>query len=675
MGNYVDAVFGAGGILAEAFQGYEPRTGQVALATGIEESIAQGSTLLAEAPTGTGKSIAYSVPASWWAAKDNLDRDGRGLPRLPAVVVTANIALQEQIVGKDLPQLKKLLPWAFTFALMKGRQNYLCLDKFDELGAEKLTITNQEDRRQITEVEAWATRTKTGDLSELPFEPSKNVRRLIVIGQDDCTGKQCAHYDACHAERARAIAKDADIVVTNYHMFFVDLSLRKETDNAAGILPEHKIVIFDEGHKAADIARDFFGFKVTRGGVRAAARLLSAKATPKKEAVEIDRELQRELQDEADRFFAVLRQYARSDEYETRLKDQHPVQSRQIIELLKRAAKLYREAANRPGWSPGRKRELQKASEKAYGYAVAIEAAMTLQGADGGNVFFIEESETNCALVMKPLKVADTLRESLFETDRIRSAIVTSATLTASGRFDFVATELGCEKAEELVAASPFDWSKQCALIVPDRMVDPRGDKFADMVAETMVQTAELADGRMLGLFTSYRVLERAHKLFLDRGWGDRVMRQGEAPRTQLIARLKEEIGTVLLGTESFWAGVDVPGEALSVVVIDRLPFPSPEDPMLDAYESIHGSRTFKDYSMPRAVIALRQGFGRLIRTTADRGAVVVCDRRIVDKSFGRSFVKSLPPVRLTRDLHDVARMLGRPVPERAAAVSGARYR
>lgn len=661
--SFIDRVFGRGGFLAAKFPGYEPREGQVKLAGAVLGAVQAGQNLLAEAPTGTGKSLAYGVPAVWWASPDNPERTAGKLPQLRAVIVTANIALQEQLVAKDLPLMREILPLPFTFSLMKGRSNYLCLEKWEESTAELALapLTDETDRRQWKEIDAWALKTETGDLSDLPFEPSPRVRRLVVIGQDDCLGSKCAKKDECFAERQRRAAKEADIIVTNYHLFFTDLVIRMQTAGEAGLLPEHGVVIFDEGHKAADIARDFFGFKITRGGIRHATRLLSAPGTAKKQAVEVDAELKKQIADLADDFARDLARYAQSEDYEKRLREKDPVEWKPLHDALVRAGGLLSATSNQPGWEPGRKREIQLAADKCGTIAAAIQEAMLLESQEEGRVYFLEldQEKRNAVLVCKPLEIADTLRQNLFESGRVRSTIVTSATLTSQGSFDFVATELGCETAQEVEAPSPFNWRDQAVLVVPSQISWPTESRYSEDVGRIYPRLVEAADGRTLGLFTSYRMLDIVHKKLLAAGWGDRLMRQGDAPRTQLIRRFKEEVGSVLLGTESFWAGVDVPGEALSLVIIDRLPFPSPEDPMLDAYEEKHGSRTFKDYSIPRAVIQFRQGVGRLIRSTHDTGVIVCLDRRLADKPYGRMFTKSLPQMRQSRDLAEVARFFG----------------
>jgi ATP-dependent DNA helicase DinG len=658
MSDYIDQVFGRTGILAKAFKGYEPREGQVKLARAVESAIVSGSALLAEAPTGTGKSVAYAVPATFHASKNNPLRGE--LPCRRVCIVTANIALQEQLVEKDLPLLQKLLPWEFTFALAKGRGNYLCLDRFDDYAGDIFGERDPALREQWEQIVHWSVSTEKGDLSELPFEPSAALRSKFTITSDDCTAKKCNRYLDCFAEKARKEFAKADVIVTNYHMLFAHLVVLDATEGTAGVLPPFDLVICDEGHKMADVARDFFGAKVTHGAIRWATRLLAgtdkASRSKKSPIPAIAPELRDKIRTLSDNFFGALRLYKNGEDYKARLKVKEPVEWEELCKALVQAANAYLKASEDSAIAIDRREELRKTAIRTGVQAVAIEHAMKLTSPDV--VHYIEEEGEKVILCSRPVHVAAKLREQLF--DAHHSTTVTSATLTTSGAsFDFVACELGCEEAEELVAPSPFNWQEQATLILPTGICDPNDKRFAEMVAEICEEVVERAHGRTLGLFTSYRILNAVHKhLMQSHGSKYTILRHGTAPRSQLIAQFREDISSVLLGTESFWAGVDVPGEALSAVVIDRIPFPTPDDPVLDAIQGRDPSGWFKNYSIPRATIALRQGFGRLIRSTRDRGVVVCCDRRLVDKPYGKTILRSLPPVRVSRDLADVSRVL-----------------
>lgn len=654
----VAMVFGREGLLKQKFAGYEPRMGQVALAYAVDQAMRSGGTLLAEAPTGTGKSLAYGVPASWHAA-----RQGKRV-----VIVTANIALQEQLVGKDLPMLQSILPWNFSYALAKGINNYLCLDRFDDTKGE---LVNQfEDPTEFNrwkEVQVWAAVTQTGDLNELPFEvKAGQLRSAFTTSTDDCTGKACASFDICHGMRARQLVREAQVVVTNYHLFFADLVLRRANEGGRGVLPAYDFVVMDEGHKAADIARDFIGFRLTRHGAAWCVRLLNAKNNPRSKKAPIPPiapELRQDVIDAADQFFRDLAEYSKSDDYVVRIRDRYCVRSgSRLVALLGDAGKALAQASASLPLPADRRTELMTGAARCGVFAVSVQAAMDLKD-DGDVVYFIEEQSGRAALCSKPIDVSGWLRHELFKHETVKAAVVTSATLTVDGKFDHVAEELGAEDCEGVVGESPFDWTKQALVVIPtsfegQRFLPPDKKGHGEQSARVFVEVVRQARGRTLGLFTSYRQLELAHRRLIDAGLPYAVFRQGEAPRMQLIERFKADVTSVLLGTESFWQGVDIPGEALSCLVIDRIPFETPDDPIVDAVNS-RDRRAFQRWMVPRAVIDFRQGSGRLIRTKSDRGVLVVLDRRLLDKGYGRRFTRSLPEgLRISRDLSSVGEFL-----------------
>lgn len=651
--DYVDQIFGLEGPFAATFPGYEPREGQIAMAREIDRAIVDDALLMVEAPTGTGKSIGYLVPAIRHAIAAGKK----------VVVCTANIALQEQLVMKDLPLLRELLPWSFTFALAKGRNNFACLDRLSE---EKIFTSaagarNHTEAEQWREILEWSETTETGDLSELPFVPSSNLKQRFTVGTDDCTGKACAHFEDCYANKAKERYKQADVVVANYHLFFSDLKIRIATEGNAGILPEYGVLICDEVHRAADIARQFMGFRVTQGSIRHAGRLL---APGNDKTPTIDVGLKERIASEADDYFARLRSYRRSKEYKARLARPNVVDSSELVSLLRQAADLYEAAMKDAALGQEAREKLRLGHRRTVTLADSIVAATTLWNAKGV-AYYIEEQGDRVALCAQLIHVGAVLQEHLFST---RKAIVmTSATITVGGKFEYQAAELGCEDARELTVESPFDFERNAVLVVPgsDVMPDLSSKDFREKAsfpaaaAAALVECVRMAEGRTLGLFTSHKGLQEAAQALRNSGWEGRILVQNDAPRTQLVREFREDVRSVLLGTESFWEGVDVPGEACSLVVIDKMPFPSPDDPVLDAVEASSPHGAFKTWSLPRAVIALRQGFGRLIRTRTDRGVVVVLDRRILEKPYGRAFTKSLPRVRVVRHLDEVERFLG----------------
>jgi ATP-dependent DNA helicase DinG len=679
MSDYIDEVFGATGALAKRFPGYEPREGQVSLARAVDAAIKNDGHLLAEAPTGTGKSLAYAVPAIYHA----LQRRENAVPGAAAIIVTANIALQEQLVRKDLPLLSEILTWPFDYALLKGKNNFLCVDRLIN-GAPG--APDAADAEAIEKIVEWANHTETGDVSELPFEPPYSAWSRFSVGSDDCVGSECDYYKSCFSELARKHAQRAHVVVTNYHLFFADMKIRQVTGGMVSILPPYSIAVLDEGHKATDIARDFFGFRITEGSLGWAGAML-----PWEERAG--------LENAAQAFFMSLRSHKNSGMYKARLRKADAVDSSFIVAALRKARVAYGDMIE-PLFGEDATTEQRKEAIKIarkLGRIVEIEKqielAMRLRSSPkqpwqpvpsspddtsgvrwywsdpglGGNntvkseadassiddVFYIEEDRSKTVLCSRPIRVAERLREELFKTTQ--SVSVTSATLMARGSFDFIASDLGVDKPATLEAKSPFNWREAALLVTPPDVPEPNAAEFTRAAAQKCRETIEYAKGRTLALFTSYKNLNAAHEAVLHTGY--RILRQGDMPRTQLIDEFRKDTNSVLLGVESFWAGVDVPGESLSCVFIDRLPFITPEDPVMDAL-SESDREWFMKYSVPRAIIAFKQGFGRLIRTVNDRGVVVLLDRRISTKFYGKFFINSLPSVQRSYNLEDVRRFL-----------------
>ena len=655
---YIDEALSPGGHLARLLSGYESRPGQLAMSKAVDRAITDGKHLLVEAPTGSGKSISYLIPTIHHAIAAGKK----------VIVATANIALQEQIVGKDLPLLRAALPTPFTFGLAKGKSNYLCVEAFED--AEAAGVRDP----RWNQIREWAATTAKGDVSELPFEPGP-LRAKFTVSSDDCMGRACPSFERCFAEAAKREYQAADVVVTNYHLLLLDMMI-KLGDPESGPLPPWAILVADEGHSLPDIARGILGFKVTKGMVDNVARLLAAQNDDV-----IDADLASDLRADGADYFENLRIHARSREYKVRLRAKEETKAAPLAQVLGDAGARLTAAAE---YAEGKRRvRLRKGGERASTLAHQLRCADDLTAGDRV-VYCVEVEERGdreaAALVSKLIFPADVLRPRLFDVPG-RVVIGTSATLTADRTFDFVAHELGCESARELAVPTPFDFERQALLIVPRGMPDPkRRDEHEAYVARTIVDIAEASGGRLLGLFTSRRGLRKAAEAFrrlegarLRPGeygyqtdevvtWGT-VLVQGDAPRGQLVARFKAEVGSVLLGLDSFWEGVDVPGEALSVVVIDRLPFATPDDPVLDAVDATLPGGAFKTWSLPRAITAIRQGAGRLIRAKTDRGVVVVLDDRVVNAGYGQAFLRSLPPMRLSRRLEDVGSFLAGKMP------------
>jgi len=634
MDDYISEVFGAGGLFASRFPNYEVREGQVALARMVDQAMTSERHALGEGPCGTGKSVAYAVPAVWHANRH----------QKRVVIATANIALQEQLVRKDLPMLAEVLPWPFSFALLKGRNNYLCLGRLaeSELNGDLAGLFDDQ-QRQVDDVLAWTRRTGTGDVSELPFIPGPQVWSRFSVGSEECMRDGCPLREDCFAERARAAAQDADVVVTNYHLLFAHLAVRRETGQDL-VLPPFDLLVLDEAHEAAEIAREFFGFTVsehTFGRLASAAADLGQK------------HLARDLRLEAERLFQRLGDHARSPRYRRRLRTPGVASD---TGLQRAVSALVALSAARAGDTSLDKKERATAANVARNAGTA--AARLTEGLgliEPGKVYWLDlDPKGRVKLRSKPIDVSTLLRAELF--DRCPSVTAVSATLTTSGTFDFVRRELGVpEGALEVIADTPFDFATQALLVVPERMPDPREPEFVDAAADVFREVLRACDGRTLGLFTSYRNLNSVYDRLA--GTRHRLLRQGDLPRAELTRIFKEDVGSVLLGTESFWTGIDVAGEALTGLVIDKLPFPHPDDPVIDAICE-RDPRAFDNYLVPMAIIALRQGIGRLIRCKTDIGVAVILDRRIAEKGYGRKFLKSLPPMLTTRRTENISRFL-----------------
>lgn len=633
--DYIDQVFGPKGPFAREFPGYLPRAGQIEFAHAVADAHTDRRVLLAEAGTGVGKSFAALVPT----IKSLADHGGK------AIVVTANIALQEQYVRKDLPTLQRLLGLPFTFALAKGFSNYICQEARDSADADRLLgrrLPVVQEQQLLERVIGWET--KNGDLSDFDVELPSAVKRKVTIPSDECLGKRCSYFtDGCWPRGARKDFGAADIVVTNYHMYFLDLEMKRR--GARGVLPEHRIVLFDEAHEMAEIARSYLGERVSSGGIRTAAEDLDAKGRradklglPK----QVDLELKRQLEAEGNEFFGDLLHLRRSKDYRARINRPGMFDGQRLESLLSKAERTYEAAASKPGLESEAREWLRRRSALCGRYAATIAGARDL--ADGELIFYIDDANERATLVREPLSPAKILRESLWESkDPPHSLVLFSATLTTSSSepFKYCAEQVGVRDYDYCKADSPFDY-RRCTFIVPKGLPEPNDRAFAAAVGETLVHTVREMQGRTLALFTSYRVLDEAHRRLLSERLPYTVLRQGQAPRSTLIKQFKQDPSSVLLGTDSFWTGIDVPGDALLAVLIDRIPFDHFEDPVLDAIKERDGE-WFKAYYMPKAVIKFKQGFGRLIRSMDDHGVVVCCDKRITSKPYGRVFKHSAP--------------------------------
>jgi ATP-dependent DNA helicase DinG len=611
----MDDVFGPGGALAHALPGYEPRREQAALATCVEQALATGEHLVAEAGTGVGKSLAYLVPAL---------ESGRRI-----VVATATKALQEQLLSKDVPIAAAAIGRDVRVEVLKGRANYLCRRQLQ--GFQPFLLADGRDARAWEAMQGWLDSTDTGDRAELTLEPTEAFWAELAVGPDRCSGRRCPFVSACFAEHARERAASADLVIVNHALYFAHIA------SGGGVLPEHDAVIFDEAHRLEESAASWLGGRVSRAGLR---RL----------AADVERACR-----EAQRPFPA-RQIDRVERTgEKLLRAVAPAAGRKRLrEVPAEAALVLIDALGDLSHSlQGQGEDLDALARRTL--AVSGEVERCLEPGELDRVVWAEPD----ALVWAPVDVSAELRDRLWGDGP--TAILVSATLTTGEDAGFVRRRLGLEEAREAVVGSPYDFPEQALLYLPRTMPDPRTAGFTERAAEEIVSLLALSEGRALVLTSSYRALEVYREQVRGRVPYE-VLVQGDAPRERLLERFRDEVGSVLLATSTFWQGVDVPGESLSLLVIDKLPFSAPGDPLHEARcEAVErlGGDWFRDYALPTAMLQLRQGFGRLIRGHSDRGVVAILDPRLRTRPYGRAFLQALPRCPIAEDSAAVAGFFG----------------
>jgi len=614
--------FGPGGLLEQKSRDYEIRTGQIEMAQAVDQAIRDKKHLAIEAPCGIGKTYAYLIPAIEHA----IATDSR------VIVCTANIALQEQIVEKDLPGLAKIMPRKFTWALIKGINNYLCMDRLGEAQAELMNVTfDRKELRHFQKIEAWAEETKSGDLSDLDFEPADAVWGRVNGVSELCNGSQCRFYEDCFAMDARRRLRGAQVIVTNYHLFFAHLRVK-----AAGagdvILPSASTIICDEAHDMADIARDFFGMRLTPFSVT----MLVRGANHLKRGAVAER-----LRLASRSFFGRVR-----DTAERRLRKPNWVDAGELLKTVGEYRDLLQEARAQTE----DEEEIDKLGKFAGAADHFVETVTKFIRLDDPNCVYWAEKDARAArLFARVIDVSTMLREQLFTGPT--TVVLTSATLTASGEFGFLKRETGAQDATEMRVPSPFDHRDQQILIVPKMKSQPNDPSFPTEISGHINRIIKSLGGRTMCLFTSYKNLDLCAQAA--ESTGVKILRQGDQPRSKLLKEFRRDEGTALFATSSFWQGVDIPGEALSCLVIDKIPFMNPGDPLLEALQD-RDPQSFSNYSLPKAILDLRQGFGRLIRRRSDRGVVVIFDTRLFSKSYGAGVLASLPDCRVSRDLDDL---------------------
>ena len=673
LGRAVAAAFSPEGALARAWPGFEPRDGQQRMAVGTADVIETGGTLLAEAGTGTGKTLAYLIPAI--------------LSRQRVLVSTGTKNLQEQIFFKDLPALADALDVRFTATLMKGRSNYLCLhrlqgvsdaaatpvlfDRGDREGAERAVF--------LPVIEEWAATTTTGDRAELRDLPEDlPLWGRISADAETCLGAECPRYNDCFVTQMRQRAAESDVVIVNHHLLCADAAVRH--GSFGEVIPGCPTLVVDEAHQLEDVATNYFGVAISNYRVddlvRDGERLVAAAHASRRDQREDGAWSRRQIEDvsravahvaeHSRRFFGEVStaRGAGDSPVETRVRYSaasllEPLESglalAGALEGAEATVSLAQQLAQAPdpGLSAGAEAVARRAGE------LHKDLRLLLRGDDPDLVYSLELRGRGVFLRAAPVDVSRLVREALF--DRFRTVVLTSATLAVEGSFEYVKGRLGVREADELQVPSEFDFGRQALIYLPRRMPPPRSPGFAQAVAQQTVEILRRSRGRAFVLFTSYGMLRSVQPVVED-ALPYLVLVQGQAPRSTLLERFRTTPHAVLLATSSFWQGVDVVGDALSCVVIDKLPFAVPSDPMTSArIDAINarGGDAFGDYQVPLAILALQQGLGRLIRHRQDRGVLAVLDPRIRTTGYGRRFLAAFPPAPVTHDLDAVARFFG----------------
>jgi ATP-dependent DNA helicase DinG len=640
-------IFAPGGLLERAVPGFRHRPQQVEFAQAVLQAIESDGALIAEAGTGTGKTFAYLVPA--------LLAGGR------VIVSTGTKTLQDQLFHRDLPRVRQALGLAVDTALLKGRANYVCLHHL-ELAAHQGMFAAREEVGHLQKIRSFAARTMTGDKSECADVPeTSGAWSQATSTRENCLGSSCKHYQDCFVMKARKRASEADVIVVNHHLFFADVALRD--GGAADLLPAANTVIFDEAHHLPDLARLFFGQAISTSQLLELARdARMAEAQFARESTDMGdaadalekaaRDLRLAIGNAAGRTaLNALRDRPGFDRALTALSDE----LMRFVEKLRAQEERAEEIRNcrvRADEILAHVSDWQDADarprEDAFGES---------RGADV--VRWIEAYPQSAVLYITPLDVARIFEQQM--KGEGRSWIFTSATLSVNGDFGHYQREMGLPAAVTSSWPSPFDFERQALLYVPEGLPDPNSEAYAGAVIEAAWPVVRASGGHAFLLFTSLRAMDRAHEKLAAKlkaeGLDWPLLLQGSGSKNELLERFRRSPHAVLVASQSFWEGVDVKGEQLSVVVIDRLPFNPPDDPVLAAcIERINraGGNAFMDYQLPRAVISLKQGAGRLIRDEADRGTLVICDPRLVDKPYGKRIWRALPPFRRTRKLADV---------------------
>jgi ATP-dependent DNA helicase DinG len=656
--------FAPGGVLSRTHPGYEFRRGQLQMAQAVEQALTEKRHLIVEAGTGTGKTLAYLVPVI---------RSGRRV-----LISTGTKNLQEQLFYKDIPFLEQALfpngEGKLNVCYMKGRNNYLCRKRLYDL-TEQPVLSGWEEIEHYRAIAAWEKTTNTGDRAELAVLPeSSALWHKLDARAETCLGQKCSQFDRCFITEMHRRAMESDIIIVNHHLFFADLAIKQQADGApdAGILPDVGAVIFDEAHELEDVAGAYFGVSVSNVRVEDLARDVEVSLQRSRMLSASLSGALRALRERSQLFFAVLPPGDGRFAFQNRREflEENGDEFLALQQALHRLASEFGAMPEKP--------------EEIFSFVRRIEElrfqlGFLLENEDRNTVFWIERRgsrggtstpsaspgagaarhKQNVFLQATPIDVAPILQACLF--DQLECAVLTSATLAVGGGFEYMRRRLGLQHTRELVQPSHFDYASQTLLYLPPDLPDPRTPQFGARAADRIRRLLEITQGRAFCLFTSYAQMHEIHQRLLGELEFPMLL-QGDAPKRALLEKFRLTPNAVLFGTSSFWQGVDVQGEQLSCVIIDRLPFSVPSDPVVAARVRAiddEGGNAFYQYQVPAAVITLKQGFGRLIRSLHDRGLLALLDNRILKKQYGRVFLESLPPYRKTTELEEVEEFFG----------------
>jgi ATP-dependent DNA helicase DinG len=628
----VKDIFSDTGSLANLISDYQHRPEQEDMANKILSAISEGESLVCEAGTGTGKTVAYLVPAL--------------LSKQKIIVSTGTRHLQDQLYQKDLPLVLDALESSATTMVLKGRANYLCLQHMDIAinDTKDLSYQNMSDLQEVVQ---WSSSTKTGDINELGMiEENSVIRSKITSTTENCLGQSCPDYDACFVFKNRKSALEADLVITNHHLLLSDMGLREK--GFGEVLPLADVIIFDEAHQLPELASTYFSQTMSS---RQLLELISdIKTADHEEAGDLE-----ELAGALARFEKAIRDvrlvFSRKDQ---RLNWLEVWEKSLLSTELPKLLSAYQLVIDILETASGRGKLLDNCWQRAKAHYNYIDSYIETNNEE--SIRWIEIRGHHVYLNQTPVNISETFQQRLSEYNA--TCIFTSASLAINDDFNYYSRQLGLETCRTQVWNSPFDYPTQTCLYVPLDLPEPNSPAFFDAFIERTIKLLSYSEGHAFVLFTSHQALAKAAEI-LSKAIKYPIFIQGHAPRSELLNQFRNTKHAVLLGTSSFWEGVDVKGEALSLVIIDKLPFASPDDPVLQArlnHFSKQGGNPFMDHQVPQAAISLKQGVGRLIRDITDRGVCVICDKRIVSKGYGKQIIKALPPMPISHDLEDVQR-------------------